>query len=106
VPAGHASSIELDGARYSFIKAPRYGRVPCEVGPLARQVNARESLIIDAMRRLSSRNTSVSNYPMASVYTRTVARMQETLLVSRMLHAWLADLEPAAEGGSTACPCH
>jgi len=56
------------------------------------------------MRRLSSRNTSVSNYPMASVYTRTVARMQETLLVSRMLHAWLADLEAGGGGRKYSVP--
>ncbi len=104
VPAGKASSIELDGARYSFIKAPRYGRVPCETGPLARQINARESLIIDAMRRLYTRNTGVTNYPMASVYTRTVARMQETLLVSRLLHEWLDDLGAADSGRKYSVP--
>lgn len=89
VPAQKAGDIGYDGARYSFIKAPRYGRVPCEVGPLARLVNAREKLVVDAMRRLSS----ASSYPLASVYTRVLARMQETLLLSRMLRGWIGDLE-------------
>lgn len=96
--------IGYDGAKYSFIKAPRYGRVPCEVGPLARQINARENLIIDAMRRLYAHNTSVVTYPMASVYTRIAARMQETLLLSRLLHAWLSDLEISDNGRKYSVP--
>jgi hydrogenase large subunit len=88
VPVQKADDIGYDGARYSFIKAPRYGRVPCEVGPLARLLNAREKLVIDTMRRLSA-----SSYPPASVYTRILARMQETLLLSRLLRSWIGDLE-------------
>jgi F420-nonreducing hydrogenase I large subunit len=87
-PVQNAGDIGYDGARYSFIKAPRYGRVPCEVGPLARLLNAREKLIVDMMRQLG-----FASYPMASVYTRVLARMQEALLVSRMLRGWIDDLE-------------
>jgi len=87
VPVQKAGDIGYDGARYSFIKAPRYGRVPCEVGPLARLVNAREKLVMDTMRMLNSA------YPPASVYTRILARMQETLLLSRMLRGWIGDLD-------------
>jgi len=89
IPLQKAGDINYDGIRYSFIKAPRYGRVPCEVGPLARLINAREKLAMDTMRMLSS-----ASYPKASVYTRVLARMQETLLVSRMLRRWAGDLEP------------
>ncbi|HTY90532.1 MAG TPA: nickel-dependent hydrogenase large subunit [Methanocella sp.] len=99
-----ASAIGFDGTKYSFVKAPRYGRVPCEVGPLARHINAREKLVIDAMRRLFAHNTTVVSYPMASVYTRTIARMQETLLLSRMLHAWLRDLEVSDDGRRYSVP--
>jgi hydrogenase large subunit len=104
VPLENASAIGYDGVKYSFIKAPRYGRVPCEVGPLSRLVNAREKLIIDVMRRLYARNSNVFNYPMASVYTRTVARMQETLLLSRMLHGWMGDLEVSDNGRRYSVP--
>lgn len=103
VPVQKAGAIGYDGAKYSFIKAPRYGRVPCEVGPLARLVNAREKLIIDTMRSLYERN-SASSYPMASVYTRVVARMQETLLLSRMLQGWIGDLEVSGSGRKYSVP--
>jgi len=83
--------IGYDGARYSFIKAPRYGRVPCEVGPLARLINAREKLAMDTMRMLRT------SYPPANVYTRVLARMQETLLLSRMLRGWIGDLDSAGK---------
>lgn len=95
---GKAAAIGYDGTKYSFIKAPRYGRVPSEVGPLSRQINAREKMLVDVMMRLSSHNATSVNYPVASVYTRTIARMQETLLLSRLLHSWLEDLG-AGEGG-------
>jgi methanophenazine hydrogenase, large subunit len=85
VPA--PASIGYDGTRYSFIKAPRYGRVPCEVGPLARLINSREKLLTDTMAMLSPA------YPKASVYTRVLARMQEALLVSRMLKGWIGDMD-------------
>ncbi len=94
-PAQNAGDIGYDGAKYSFIKAPRYGRVPCEVGPLARLINSRERLIVGTMRRLSGRKFAPdSPYFMVSVYTRILARMQETLLLSRMLRGWLSELEP------------
>ncbi len=92
-PASRAADISFDGARYSFIKAPRYGRVPCEVGPLARSINSREKLIVDTMRMLSPA------YPPVSVYTRVLARMQEALLLSRMLQGWISDLD----GGGRYC---
>jgi hydrogenase large subunit len=105
-PLTNADDISYDGTKYSFIKAPRYGLVPCEVGPLARLINSRERLIIDVMQKLYQRNSaSSSNYPMASVYTRMVARMQETLVLSRMVSQWINnDLEISSNGRKYSLP--
>jgi len=91
IPAEKADSIGYDGVKYSFIKAPRYGRVPCETGPLARLINGRESLIVGTMQKLAGHRSA--GYPLASVYTRTLARMQETLLLCRMLKGWIDGLD-------------
>jgi|SRR5271157_33576 len=91
-PLTAADDIGYDGIKYSFIKAPRYGRVPCETGPLARLINTRENFIVNVMQKLYQRNnSSYDSYVMASVYTRMLARMQETLLISRMLDGWISD---------------
>jgi methanophenazine hydrogenase, large subunit len=83
--------------KYSFIKAPRYGNVPCEVGPMARLINTREPFIFNIMKMLHDSNTGFlgsKNYSMTSVYTRVLSRMQETLVVARMLGDWInSDLE-------------
>jgi F420-nonreducing hydrogenase I large subunit len=106
LPEEKASAIGFDGVRYSFIKAPRYGRVPCEVGPLARLINGREKLIMDVISQLLERDANSSAvYPAASVYTRMLARMQECLMLSRMLHGWLEDdLEPGGSGHKYCVP--
>ncbi len=96
VPVEKADAIGYDGIKYSFIKAPRYGRVPCETGPLARLINSRENLIVDTMRKLGGYKSA--GYPMASVYTRTLARMQEALLLCRMLQGWIDDDLEAGDG--------
>lgn len=85
------------GQKYSFVKAARYGNVPCEVGPMARMINTREPFIFNVMKMLHDSNTgylSNKNYSMTSAYTRALSRMQETLVVARMLGDWINnDLE-------------
>ena len=99
-PLSNDSLIDFAGTKYSFIKASRYGRVPCEAGPLSRMVNSREKLTIDLMQKLYGNNPKTSViYPMASVYTRIAARMQEMLLLSRMLQGWIGDLDVSENGG-------
>ena len=62
-------------------------------------VNSREKLTIDLMQKLYGSNPKASViYPMASVYTRIAARMQEMLLLSRMLQGWAGDLEVSDNG--------
>ena len=105
-PLTSAADIGYDGVKYSFIKAPRYGRVPCEVGSLSRLINSREKLIMDVMQKLYQNNSKVTgNYPMASVYTRILARMQETLLTVRMLNGWVSnDLAISNDGRKYSVP--
>jgi methanophenazine hydrogenase, large subunit len=104
-PLTNDTLIDLAGTKYSFIKAPRYGRVPCEAGPLSRMVNSREKLTIDLMQKLSGSNSRTSiTYPMASVYTRIAARMQEMLLLSRMLQGWAGDLGISEDGRKYSVP--
>lgn len=65
------------GSAYSWVKAPRYGEVPCEVGPLARMwVNG--------------------NYRAGiSVMDRHRARAQEALLLAQAMLTWCDQLNPA-----------
>lgn len=93
-PVSAQKDIDYDSPKYSFSKAPRYGSVPCEVGPLARLINSRERFILDVMKALQDKGYRAKkerSYPMASVYTRTLARMQETLIVAKMLGNWIYD---------------
>jgi methanophenazine hydrogenase, large subunit len=98
-PLTREAGIDYTGKsqKYSFVKAPRYGNVPCEVGPMARLINTREPFIFNVMKMLHDSNTGFlgrKDYSMTSAYTRTLARMQETLVVARMLGDWINnDLE-------------
>jgi len=63
---------------YSWLKAPRYQKVPYEVGPLARMwVNG-------------------DYFNGISVMDRHKARAQETLKVAQALQTWVAELDPSA----------
>ena len=96
-PETKASGIDyVNGQKYSFIKSPRYGNVPCETGPLARMINSREPYLMNIMKMLHFSNTQFSggkSYPLTSVYTRVLSRMQECLLITRMLGEWIDELE-------------
>jgi hydrogenase large subunit len=96
-PLAGKADIDYTGQKYSFVKAPRYGNVPCEVGPMARMINIREPFIFNIMKMLHDSNAGFlggKSYSMTSVYTRVLSRMQETLVVARMLGDWINnDLE-------------
>jgi hydrogenase large subunit len=70
------------GAAYSWLKAPRYGGVPYEVGPLARMTV----------------NGDYSNG--ISVMDRHIARAKETLKIALAMRDWLAEL-PVGQGAYT-----
>lgn len=76
-------------SRYSWVKAPNYGGIPCEVGPLARLLIMGEPLVTGLARTFQE-----NGYSPANNYTRMLARMQEILVVIPELLKWLSqDLE-------------
>ncbi|HSN56817.1 MAG TPA: nickel-dependent hydrogenase large subunit [Candidatus Sulfomarinibacteraceae bacterium] len=78
-PASGATDPEFPkSGAYSWLKAPRYGALPHEAGPLARMWvtgDYREGI---------------------SVMDRHVARAREALKVAKAMQAWLFELDPAA----------
>jgi hydrogenase large subunit len=64
---------------------------------MARMINTREPFIFNIMRMLHDSNTGFMgsrNYTMTSAYVRALSRMQETLVVARLLGQWINnDLE-------------
>ncbi|AKB83134.1 Methanophenazine hydrogenase large subunit [Methanosarcina barkeri 3] len=86
-PEGNPDEIDYtrgSESRYSWVKAPHYGGIPCEVGPLARLLIMKEPLITGLA------NTFQENgYSPANNYTRMVARMQEVLIMISELLKWL-----------------
>lgn len=76
-------------SRYSWVKAPHYGGIPCEVGPLARLLIMGEPLVTGLARAFQE-----NGYSPANNYTRMLARMQEILVVVPELLKWISqDLE-------------
>ncbi len=77
------------GRKYTWVKAPRYNGAACEVGSLARLLVAGEPLITglaDAFRK--------RGFPVANVYMRIMARIQEMLVAGYLLEDWIKKLNP------------
>jgi hydrogenase large subunit len=91
-PVKTAADIKYDdpNSKYSWLKAPRYKGTPSEVGPLARMINAQEPLVMGLAEAFLQ-----NGYSPANVYTRMLARAQETIIIARELKKWvLVDLDP------------
>ncbi|MDD2666546.1 MAG: nickel-dependent hydrogenase large subunit [Methanocellales archaeon] len=91
-PVKKAADIKYDDptAKYSWLKAPRYKGIPCEVGPLSRMINAKEPLVMGLAEAFLK-----NGYSPANVYTRMLARAQEIIILARELKKWvLIDLDP------------
>jgi [NiFe] hydrogenase large subunit len=94
-------------ARYSWLKAPRYGGLPMEVGPLARMLVAHKSghgavgAEIDAFLFDSGLNLLNPADPISAMFStigRTGARAIETKVIAEKMAQWLNQLTP---GGGT-----
>ncbi|QCR17700.1 nickel-dependent hydrogenase large subunit, partial [Methanosarcina mazei] len=84
-------------SQYSWDKAPRYDGIAGEVGPLARMLNIKEPLVTGLALALAE-----NGYSPANVYTRMLARMQETAILAYELLNWVTvDYEP---GGKISVP--
>jgi len=76
--------------KYSWLKAPRYDGKPAEVGPLAVMVNDEDPLVVDLAKNLG-----------ANVYTRTLARLHETVRVFAKIPDWAFELIDRLNAGYT-----
>jgi hydrogenase large subunit len=83
---GTTSPQVQKGGAYSFIKAPRYAGLPCEVGPLAR-------MWINGDYRKG-----------VSVMDRIVARALESEKIGQALEGWLTQLKPSEKTCRHAAP--
>jgi hydrogenase large subunit len=87
---------EKEGA-YSWLKAPRYGGDPCEVGPLARAVvsyKGGSGRIRGAVDDLCARAGISDLDALNSTLGRHAARALETLIVTERMQEWLLKLQP------------
>jgi len=75
---------------YSFIKAPRYGGQPMEVGPLARQLVKKPDLLVNLATKLGLLTPPVK----FGILPRTAARAIECKLVADEMTTWLGQLQP------------
>jgi hydrogenase large subunit len=73
---------------YSFVKAPRYGGKPMEVGPLARQLVKKDPIFMALATQLGVLTPPVK----FGIIPRTGARAVEALLVSLEMDKWLDEL--------------
>ncbi len=92
-PISDIDKIYYDGpinSKYSWLKAPRYDGIPCEVGPLSRMLVAKDPLITGIARLFIKNNLSPAN-----VFTRMIARMHEITRIASKLLGWLDDIDPS-----------
>jgi len=79
-------TTEPDPAReeaYTWAKAPRYGGVSAEVGPMARMLIGGDPLAADLMARWGP-----------SVFTRQLLRLHELVRLVEALTVWVAQIDP------------
>ncbi|WP_407282205.1 nickel-dependent hydrogenase large subunit [Methanolobus sp. WCC1] len=92
-PVRTADEISYEGgsdSKYTWMKAPRYNGIPCEVGPISRMLAMEEPLTVGLMNLFKD-----NGYSAANSFTRMIAKMQETLILSEQLLKWVTvDLDP------------
>jgi [NiFe] hydrogenase large subunit/hydrogenase large subunit len=91
-------------ARYSWLKAPRYGDLAMEVGPLARMAVAYGRGHVRAREEIDSLLGALG-LPVAGLFStlgRVAARGIETLLMAEQMNGWIGALEANMLGGNLA----
>jgi len=89
------------GAKYSWLKAPRYADRPMEVGPLARMAvayasgHSRVRQLVDQVLSILGLGTGA----LFSTLGRVAARGIETQLIAEQLPGWITALETNMNGG-------
>jgi hydrogenase large subunit len=95
--------LNTDG-KYSWLKAPRYGDLPMEVGALARMAVAyasghtRIAQLVDQVLGV----LGVGPEALFSTLGRTAARGIETLVIAEKLQGWITELETNMNSGNLA----
>lgn len=95
--------LDVD-AKYSFGRAPRYGGLPMEVGPLARMLVAYghgQPTVCSAINGVLGQ-LGLGTGQLFSVLGRIVARAVETKLLAAQLLVWLGELEGNMHTGNLA----
>lgn len=90
-----------DKEKYSWVKAPRYMGEPMETGPLARRAIAYgrgEKETVEAVDSVFG-PAGLKTKALFSTMGRTVCRVVETLILSRRMEVWMAELEKRAGAG-------
>ena len=82
------------GAKYSWLKAPRYEGEPCEVGPLARVLVAYASGKKEFQDVVNStlQKLGIPTSALFSTLGRTAARGLETLVIGNAMEGWIMEL--------------
>ncbi len=94
-------SMVGDGAKYSWLKAPRYDGNAMEVGPLARMLVAYASgvkPVVDTVN-LVLKTLGVGPEALFSTLGRTAARGIETLVLAQQLEGWVDQLAANIQRG-------
>jgi hydrogenase large subunit len=92
-----------DGAKYSWLKAPRYDGNAMEVGPLARMLVAYGSgvkPVVDTVN-LVLKTLGVGADALSSTLGRTAARGVETLVLAQQVEGWLDALTANIKRGDS-----
>ena len=105
--AGPTPPFETLGAspdKYSWLKAPRYGDQPMEVGPLARMLVAYGSGQAEVKTAVDGvlKALGVGAEALFSTLGRIAARAIETQLLAHKLDGWLAELSANLDSGDLA----
>ena len=90
VPTRDAPIPEVDtdkSGAYSWAKTPRYGTMAVEGGPLAR-------MVIAGLDPFDLRKNLGGGAERASTFNRTIARLQEALILRDKIMEWLDELKP------------
>jgi hydrogenase large subunit len=83
---------------YSWLKAPRYGGKPCEVGPLARTIvayTAGSAVVKEAVDGLCAA-AGIPVQALDSTLGRHAARALEARIVGQKIQEWILKLQPGA----------
>ncbi|MDX9785393.1 MAG: nickel-dependent hydrogenase large subunit [Desulfobacterales bacterium] len=92
-----------DDGKYSWIKAPRYENLSCEVGPLARVLIAYGKSHKEVKPLVDKVLTDLS-IPAAALFStlgRTAARAIETVVIGEAMKGWLNELIGNIKNGDT-----